>query len=65
MTFKGIIENIIGVYQPITQEIDGVVTVASGAAGVDWSYVLGGLLLVVFVYAVLRVIGGVISGIFR
>lgn len=65
MTFQQIITSILGNYQPITQTVDDVTTVVNGVAGVDWSYVLGGLLLIVFVWSVLRIVGGVISGIFR
>lgn len=66
---KALIESIFGSYVPImTQEvvnIEGVDTlvyhVADGAAGVDWSYVLGVLGFFLVLWCVLRIIGGVIS----
>jgi len=35
--------------------------IASGFAGVDWTYVLGVLAFLVVLYCILRIIGGVIS----
>lgn len=66
---KSLIESIFGMYTPIyTQEVvnvDGVDTlvtrIASGSAGVDWSYVLGVVGFFIVVWCVLRIVGAVIS----
>lgn len=66
---KELIEAIFGQYVPIITEevvnIDGVDTVvarvASGSAGVDWSYILGVAGFFLVLWCVLRIIGGVVT----
>lgn len=72
---RDLIISIFGLYQPITYTstetfytTEGAVLsetvteyVAHGAAGVDWTYVLGVVAFLVVLYSILRIIGGVIS----
>ena len=59
------ITSVLGEYSPITYEVyrvtgDTVVydtVVASGAAGVDWPYVITGAFLIVCVWSVFRILG--------
>lgn len=55
------IYDFLGEYIPVTN-IDG--TIPAGAAGVDWSWVISGILFVVVVYSVFKIIGGMICRIF-
>lgn len=72
---KELIASIFGEYAPITYETteylydtEGNVisetvseVVASGASGIDWTYVLGVVAFLVVLYCILRIIGGVIN----
>lgn len=59
---KDLIVNIFGTYEPVSYvDVDGVTQYLSGAAGVDWPYVLGAAAFILTIYCVLRIIGGVIS----
>lgn len=53
--------DVLGEYMPVINP-DG--SIAAGAAGVDWSYIVAGVLLVVVVYSVFKIIGGMICRIF-
>lgn len=62
--------SVLGVYTPVSyaQSIydaagtlkEVVNVIPAGLAGVDWLYVLSGLLLIVVVYALFRALGGLI-----
>ena len=64
--------SILGEYSPVTYEsfvnVNGetllVDVIPNGLAGVDWLYVLTGLLFVVVIFCVLKVIGGLICKMF-
>lgn len=62
---RELIESLFGTYTPptytetvgeLTQEV-----IPSGAAGVDWPYVLGVLAFLLVLYCILRIFGAVIS----
>lgn len=55
MIKRAIIE-FFGSYAPIYTEADGVVTIASGAAGVDWVWIAGVVIFIMFLYIVLTFI---------
>lgn len=62
------LQSVLGVYHPITYEtyqmIDEQMVVVdvipAGVAGVDWLYVLSGVAFILCVYAVFRILGGLI-----
>lgn len=62
---RALIESLFGVYTPPTYtETVGEVTrtiIPSGAAGVDWPYVLGVSAFLLVLYCVFRIFGAVIS----
>lgn len=64
---KDIIINIFGEYTPVYTDsytTDGVfngTVVASGAAGVDWTYIGGVVLFAISLYCVFRIIGSLIK----
>lgn len=66
-TIKTLIESILGIYDPIYTDVyddTGAVIgqqIAQGVAGVDWTFVIGGLIFGITLYCILRMIGGVIS----
>ena len=62
---RDLIETLFGTYTPPTYtEAVGEVSreiIPSGAAGVDWPYVLGVLAFLLVLYCILRIFGTVIS----
>lgn len=68
---KALIESIFGTYEPVQYThywyddtynvVESADIIPSGAAGVDWPYVLGVLAFLVVLYCVLRIIGSVIN----
>lgn len=57
-----IIKEIIGEYKPITFVSEyGQDVVANGLAGVDWSYLFSGILLILAFYSVFRILGIIFS----
>lgn len=67
---KAFFESVFGVYTPVTYldsfldssgDVVEVERIASGLAGVDWTYVLSVVAFLIVLYGVLRIIGGVIS----
>lgn len=50
---------LLGDYTPVTYVVDGVSVVASGSAGVDWSYIVRAAAFLLVVYSVFRLIGGI------
>lgn len=58
---RAFIDSILGVYTPTTVTVDGVVVPLSGLAGVDWSYVICGLVFVVVIFCTLKLLGSMIS----
>lgn len=57
--------NLLGGYNPPTYEVWNEVTQAyesvipSGAAGVDWAFVLSGALVIVMLFCFMRILGGI------
>lgn len=59
------LSGILGTYTPVTYQVIKVIdgqeivedVVAQGLAGVDWQYVLCGLLLLLTIYSVFRLLG--------
>lgn len=47
----------LGDYTPITYVVDGASVVASGAAGVDWTYLVRAGAFLLVLYSVFRLIG--------
>lgn len=66
---RSVVESIFGVYTPVmTSVYDDAGTymgnaVAAGAAGVDWTYVLGVALFAIVLYCTLRMIEAVIRSV--
>ena len=66
MTMRTLIEMIFGIYTPVTTDVfdaaGGYVgtTVASGAAGVDWTYIGGVVLFAIVLWSFFRLLGVVI-----
>lgn len=66
---RSIVESIFGVYVPVTTPVydaEGAFlydAVAEGAAGVDWTYVLGVALFGIVLYCALRMIEAVIRSV--
>lgn len=67
---KEFFETVFGVYTPVTYtdsfldssgDLVEVERIASGLAGVDWTYVLSVVAFLIVLYGVIRIIGGVIS----
>lgn len=66
---KELVISILGEYEPVMTDVYTTSApfeyvgsvVASGAAGVDWVYVGGLVLLALTLYSVFRIIGGVLS----
>ena len=66
---KDLITNLFGAYEPVmtyapvTTEIDGVLStelvevVASGAAGLDWPWIMGVLLFSIVLWSLFRILG--------
>lgn len=56
---RSIIVDLFGSYEPVVyQDADGIDIVASGMAGVDWSFLSGVILFGLTLYCVFRIIGG-------
>lgn len=57
---RSIIVDLFGSYEPVVyQDANGTDIVASGMAGVDWSFLSGVILFGLTLYCVFRIIGGV------
>lgn len=55
---KTVIENLFGVYTPVTGA-DGIIP--SGAAGVDWGYIAGVVLFAIVLFCFFKIVGAVIK----
>ena len=53
------ISNLLGTYVPVTYQI-----VASGLAGVDWSYVITGVCFLILVYSFFKLLGAIVCNLF-
>jgi len=74
---KSLLISLIGSYEPVTYSAKQVIynpaiedveeitstVIASGLAGIDWSFVLAAVAFIVCIYCVFRIIGSVISGV--
>lgn len=56
--FIDFLNNLLGVYTPV---MDSSGIIPSGMAGVDFPYVLRGLLFVIVVYSVFKLLGAIIT----
>lgn len=54
---RNFLATICGVYTPVVAS-DG--SIPSGLAGVDWPYVLTALLVIITIYSIFRIIGGML-----
>ena len=54
---KIFLDSLLGTYTPI-MDSNGIIPY--GFAGVDWSYLIRALVFVIILYAILRIIGGVV-----
>lgn len=69
MSMYDIITEIFGTYQPVTYEVYNSATdsydviVASGSAGVDWTYIGGIFLFGLTLFCVFKIIGGIIKNV--
>ena len=60
---KDLVLSLFGTYEPITAvAADGVETVASGLAGVDWPWIAGVLLFAIVLYSFFRLVGVLLRG---
>lgn len=58
--------NLFGVYTPVQYVTTaGETIIPSGMAGVDWTFVLGIFLFGLFLYSIMRILGGAINAINR
>lgn len=66
---RSFIDSLLGTYVPQTYEhfvtlTDGTQglenVIPDGLAGVDWSYIIAGLVFVILIYSIFRTIGGLI-----
>lgn len=58
---RSIIAELFGSYEPVIyQDADGIDVVASGMAGVDWTFLSGVILFGLTLYCVFRIIGGLL-----
>lgn len=63
-TLKTVLSNIIGQYTPISYvNENGIDVIPDGLSGVDFGYLISGLLLVVCIYGIVRIIGGLIRNV--
>lgn len=63
--FRDFLDNVLGSYSPVSYlDGSGVSVIPAGFSGVDWSYVIAGVLLIVCIYSVFKLIGGVICKMF-
>ena len=66
-TLKYVITQIIGTYTPITYTTyigeNEVSVIPDGLAGVDFGFVISGLMLIVCIYGIIRIIGGIIHNV--
>lgn len=66
---KTLIESILGIYEPVVTDIYSTTEpyeyigsqVANGAAGVDWVYIAGCIMLALTLYCVFRIIGSLFN----
>lgn len=56
---KEIITNLLGVYTPLTAA-DG--TIISSVAGIDWTWIIGAVAFLLFLYCFFKIVGVLIRG---
>lgn len=59
---RDLIITLFGEYSPVTYEVsEGVQAVASGAAGIDWTWIAGVLLFAIVLWSFFRLVGVLLS----
>lgn len=59
-TIKQFLDNLLGVYTPITFISDGNEVIPPGFAGVDWPYLVRALVFLLILWSIFRILGGII-----
>lgn len=59
-TFADFLNTVLGDYVPSTITIAGEKIALNGMAGVDWPYIVRALVLIVVIYCLLKMVGGLI-----
>lgn len=54
------LNNLLGTYTPVSYNVDGVTYIADGMAGVDWPYCVRAIVFIIVLYAVFRILGGML-----
>lgn len=58
--FKSFLDSVLGSYSPVTYDVGSDVLIPDGFAGVDWPYLVRAAALLLVIWCVLRLIGGLI-----
>lgn len=56
-TLKAFMDVLLGTYTPNTYVDNGVTIIASGCAGVDWTYIVRAVAFLLVLYSVFRLVG--------
>ena len=56
-SLKAFMDTLLGNYTPITYVDNGVTVIASGCAGVDWTYIVRAVAFLLVLYSVFRLVG--------
>lgn len=59
MNIKTLLTNLFGTYQPLTDTNGDIIL---GISGIDFQYILGVILFIVFMYCLLKIFGGFLNG---
>lgn len=59
-SFKSFFDSVLGTYVPQVYQFNGDSIIPEGFAGVDWPYVVRAASLLLVIWCVLRIIGGLI-----
>lgn len=59
-TLKTFLDALLGVYTPVTYVIGNDNVIPAGLAGVDFPYVFRAIIFAIVLYAILRILGGMI-----
>lgn len=57
-SLKAFMDILLGTYTPNTYVDNGVTIIASGCAGVDWTYIVRAVAFLLVLYSVFRLVGG-------
>lgn len=59
-SLKAFFDILLGEYTPVTYEVDGITVIASGFAGVDWTYLVRAFAFLLAFYCIFRIVGGLL-----